>query len=254
MIKNMHKESGFEAIPRNTRKPGLLLRAGLGIGSLLTVAACENEAEQISSANRTEVINYSVNAITRTVDFWDHKYGDIGLDRNTIPNLTLEFDDDTSSALCDIFTPDEEGEIFFCNVDGEMVLNPTAIYRLIEKIGLDPENPTHLSAVTDVIAGHEFTHFLQKLRGDDQKVDVLTLELQADCAAGAQLAETGFAVNASIEELARSRELYEGIMLSLGDPRSDGKRTHGSPEERLGQFTIGYDTGIGSCFSVVLGR
>jgi predicted metalloprotease len=231
----------FESEP-HAERPSRVRRASQALLATiaLTGVACEEKAEKIDVQTEQAVIASTLASLDRSVAFWNHRYDQMGIDRNQVPNLTLEYDDDDGSILCDVFTPTEEGEMFFCNVDGKMVLNPRAVHNLVLYVGLDPENPQHLSAVTDVLAGHEFGHFLQKLAGVDAPVSLL--ERQADCLVGAQLAVTGFGHEISTADAEEALLLYRGIMRAIG-----GGPDHGTGTEREASFMIGYEVGVPYC-------
>ena len=217
----------------------------LALGTTLTVAAlsaCEKEAQPIPQDEYETVIDSTLASINRTAGFWSYRYDLLGIDRATVPDLRLTYDDDDASLLCDVLVNTEEGEMFLCNVDGKMVLNPKALHNLVLYVGLDPDNEAHLNAVTDVVTGHEFGHFLQRLLGTDQTKEVLVLELQADCLAGAQLAVAGYGQEISPEATTDALVLYQTILFAIG-----GDTEHGSSDMRVASFMSGHANGIPAC-------
>lgn len=95
------------------------------------------------------------------------------------------------------------------------------------------------------IMAHEFAHLAQRNLGVDRDYTI-SLELQADCLAGAytfHLQEQG-----NLEE----GDLEEGAfqMYAIGDPNGTPwfhDNAHGSGEQRYEAFLIGFENGVGNC-------
>jgi predicted metalloprotease len=126
---------------------------------------------------------------------------------------------------------------FYCSADGGVV-------------GLESEfMQTDLSAFGDfgaaVVVAHEIGHHTQALRGL-LRVPSIFKELQADCLAGGWMKDAGAR---GLLEVSDPQEAA-GSLFDVGDPSGTPwthPDAHGTPQQRVEAFRIGFLQGVGSC-------
>jgi predicted metalloprotease len=90
-----------------------------------------------------------------------------------------------------------------------------------------------------VIVAHEWGHAIQAQRGIFRQVrSTSRVEQQADCFAGAYVADLKARTELSAEDAEEALDLIRAL------PRS---RTHGTPRQRLAAFQKGFDGGVTAC-------
>jgi predicted metalloprotease len=95
------------------------------------------------------------------------------------------------------------------------------------------------------IIGHEFGHHVSWLLGWPPLISPKESELQADCFAGS------WASDADARGLLEEGDLEEAVVavISVGDPDDTwfDPTLHGTANQRLAAFAIGYEEGPGGC-------
>ncbi|MDX2140975.1 MAG: neutral zinc metallopeptidase [Chloroflexota bacterium] len=170
-------------------------------------------------------------------DFWDETFKDFGFDYQT-PEIVL-FESAQVRSGCGV-APAQVGP-FYCNIDHTMYYPAGFMERQWELHGD--------YAVVTIIA-HEWGHAVQNLLGGLNTGDyTITIELEADCFAGAY---TAYANGESTKIRLDQSDIEEGAtaLFYAGDP--DGtpwydSRAHGTGDQRYEAFMVGFKDGVTAC-------
>lgn len=170
-------------------------------------------------------------ALTDIDRFWQVKFQGAGVAYRSATVYWLETMEDTPCGPGD----PHQGPGFYCPLNETIYLSIPWYWQFIE-------DDIDFAWVT--VAAHEWGHHVQNLlrvsRGG------ASFELQADCLAGA------YAKEAATNNLLESGDITEAADLSgrSGDPAwlpTDQVGAHGSGDDRLINFMIGYINGVGDC-------
>jgi predicted metalloprotease len=134
---------------------------------------------------------------------------------------------------------------------GEISSNVAPLYCIVDRSVYLPSGfmQTQLSDFGDfgsaVVIAHEIGHHVQNLLGFNASITLH--ELQADCLAG------GWMKDAKSRGLLQVSDPLEaaGSLFSVGDPVASfwfQPNRHGSPQQRVEAFQLGFNSGAESCF------
>ena len=213
-----------------------------------------------SDSQREEDAFTLINFITDDLqlEFWPEEFAEAGL---TYENATVEvFENDVTTGGCGRAT--SAVGPFYCPADNTAYIDIEYMFLLQEQLGAEGD----FSAA--YILAHEIGHHVQNLLGINGALRSLqnsvsqvesnglqvSLELQADCFAGAwaQNFDERFADNPEIG--LEAGDLEEGINAAgaVGDDAITGSTnqenfTHGSSAQRIEWFNRGFTEGTDSC-------
>lgn len=208
------------------------------IATPLLLSACgEREASSISPELSQTIKTEVIDASRQSFAYYEDNGPKLGLDPD-MPTYDLVFDDDLTDEQCDGANPYEALELSYCWIDNTVTINPRAVNAVITAFGLDPNLGSDRQSVIEIIASHEGGHRVQDLLGDTNESEV-AVELQADCFAGGAVAsmhpEPGYDFSTQLTIVAMTGD-------NPGDPAS-----HGTPQQRVGAFALGLESGIEAC-------
>ena len=170
-------------------------------------------------------------------DFWNETFKEYGF-QYTEPRITL-FDRSQVSTGCGV-APAQVGP-FYCNIDHTMYY-PAWF--------MEQQWRTHGDYAVVTIIAHEWGHAVQNLLGGLDSGDyTITIELEADCFAGAY---TAYANERSTKIRLDASDIEEGAnaLFNAGDP--DGtpwwdSQAHGNGDQRYEAFMEGFKFGVTAC-------
>jgi predicted metalloprotease len=224
-------ESLRSPLPR--RIASLTLRGSLALAAL---SGCgEENNTRITYEKRVAVRNETAQVATDVHQYWNDQRPD---DERLDP-VTLAFDDDSVSLICDALARRVEEEVFYCNVDGRLAINPTGIIGLMDRLDIDSSNPEVVTAFIKLATAHEMGHWKQDK--DKAVMTVYEAERDADCKAGASLVKS---------TPPGMLPLYLDIAERIGSNPNNPSRSHGSTIERPADFLHGFTNGSDSCATI----
>ncbi|WP_434811395.1 KPN_02809 family neutral zinc metallopeptidase [Microbacterium sp. bgisy189] len=232
---------------------GLLGGGGLGGGQQAeetVIANCDTGAD----ANTNDECRLAAAQLVLD-DFWGTQ-----LDRYRAPELIIV--DGATSSACG--TASNATGPFYCPPEEAVYIDPTFFEVLRQQFG-DEAGPL---AQLYVLA-HEWGHHIQQItgimerypnNGSGPESNGVRIELQADCFAGAWVADAAKSKDASgtayLKEPteAQIRDALEAAA-TVGDDNIQSQSgqvnpeswTHGSSEQRQRWFATGYQNGVGAC-------
>jgi predicted metalloprotease len=193
-----------------------------------SAASSENlTAEDLTAAaSKWEVARPILNA------FWGGAFAQRGL-RYATPRVHYLVEEETETGCG---TVGYEGP-FYCPNDHTIYCDPFFVAGEMKRVGDRLGTDGDMAAI--MIEAHEWGHAVQRmlgLGGGTKKFN----ELQADCLAG------GFANYSHTLGLLEKGDLEEAQM-AIADG-GDAKDDHGTPQERMESFMLGYQRGGGACW------
>jgi uncharacterized protein len=137
---------------------------------------------------------------------------------------------------------------FYCPVDHSMYYHDSFVEFFYDRIG-------DYAAV--LILAHEWSHAIQAQIGvlGDDDLRSIQVELQADCFAGAY---ASYSVNSSTIVIVEEGDLEEAAqaLFNFGDPEDTpwfSANAHGTGEQRVAAFELGYEEGLSRCLEITEG-
>ena len=170
-------------------------------------------------------------------DFWERRLEENGFEsRYQSPDSVSYYDDEVEETECGETTP---GNAFYCPLDNTIYLHQPFLETAFEEEG--PFAPVFVLA-------HEWAHLVQ--RGLEIRTGAETsveMELQADCLAGYYAYELNESDLITEEDLLQAGTAF----IQNGDPANPwwDPAVHGSPEQRIESYTLGYEEDLEFCFA-----
>lgn len=234
----------------------------LGLGTLPAQAA---PVEPSAASAATRVIGGS--SPENMYDFLETWILDIGAYWSSVPGVTpfayyaFPAPGESVQSACGVASDDDSA--FYCPLDDTVVVSQSLAARIWDGTfevypGQFAAEPAGDTGVLYVL-GHEYAHDVQTelgLYGDpatsaDDPYPLINMELHADCWSGVYLRAK---LDAGQLEEGDPEEAVSAAA-RVGDYAYDDPGHHGTPDQRVAAFTVGYDSGQPSdCDQVLLAQ
>lgn len=199
----------------------------MALACSLTLSACASPvAPSAKPANFYEAVRTDVEK------FWPHFFSSHGVTYTPIAKMQLW--DPHVVTGCGQY--DAARGPFYCPLDRSVYL---------ESVFMQTELSDFSDFGAAVVVAHEIGHHVQNLLGFN--ANIALHELQADCLAG------GWMKDAKSRDLLQVTDSLEaaGSLFNVGDPFASEwfqPNAHGSPQQRVQAFQVGFLSGADACF------
>jgi predicted metalloprotease len=152
---------------------------------------------------------------------------------------------DTASSGCGVPVGDGDEDpdanaAFYCRLDNGVYLSTQWLYDHTSNNGRTPYGVAYAVA-------HEVGHAVQRELGIEPRgASVKTMELQADCFSAMWVRHQVALGNADAKDAADAR----GTAQALGDYEYESPGHHGTADERVWAWTLGYQRGLPYCLAL----
>jgi uncharacterized protein len=133
--------------------------------------------------------------------------------------------------------PYTDSTLAYCPLSNRIFLGQEALWQLYSGFG---------DAAPVLVLAHEWRHFVQEVAGIPSArsaAETIPREDQADCFAGSFM---NFALGQQWLELPDDLQDIGAALVAAGEFEGP-ERTHGTPEERLRSFDMGFGRGTAAC-------
>ena len=194
-----------------------------------------------------EFMEFTVNDVAA---FWSAEFAAAGYQAPQV-SYTFPAPGETTLDACS-GGPTNDADAFYCPADDRIVISQKVMTDAWngDEVGPSGQTVEYGGDMPVAVAiAHEYAHNLQQELGlNEGQYAIRNTELHADCLAGI------WTRSAASRNLLDPGDVEEGVwamyMIGGGDPTSKGY--HGSPDERMSAFALGYDTGSGASCDTVL--